>query len=263
MTATTPSISADVQSNLDSLVTHGYLLLRGAMDAATVAAWRACLQRQYDAKAWDIRNNVGNVAFDRLLEREPTLARPLVGHPSLAPYLRKLLGKQCQLRSLRAHVNPAAYTQEWHMDFYNYWEQEKEGLFAVRGLCVNTTFYLTDNTPQTGRLTFLKEYRNKPIPEELRPYQYYSEDRNNPFQKWCESQEQVHLHPNAGDVVIFFSHVPHQGAKLCDDAPGTMRANVVLHYQTNPMYPGITFVSQPGAAMAALGFDGTFPFAGK
>lgn len=251
------------EHNLNHLVTHGYLLLPKAIDSAAVLAWRECLQRHYDNKAWDIRNNVGNVAFDHLLEREPALAKPMVGHKSVSPYLCALMGKQCQLRSLRAHVNPSAYKQEWHMDFYNYWDQEKEGLFAVRGLCVNTTFYLTDNTPETGRLTFLKGYRNQPIPAELKPYQYYSEDPNNPFQKWCDSQEQVHLHPNAGDVVVFFSHVPHQGAKLRDDAPGMMRSNIVLHYQTNPMYHGITFVSQPQAAIAGLGFEGTFPFAGK
>lgn len=256
-------LPADFQKNLDALVNDGYVLIPGALDATTVQAWRAALQKQYDAKAWDIRNNVGNVAFDRLLEREPALARPMVGHASVAPYLKALLGKQCQLRSLRAHVNPAAYTQEWHMDFYNYWQQENEGKYAVRGLCINTTFYFTDNTPQTGRLTFLKDYRNRPVPEEFKHNQYYTEDRNNPFQKWCDAQPQVHLHPMSGDVVIFLSHVPHQGAKLRDDAPGTMRSNVVLHYQTNPMYPGITFVSAPHAALAALGFEGTFPFAGR
>ncbi|MCX5662832.1 MAG: phytanoyl-CoA dioxygenase family protein [Planctomycetota bacterium] len=257
------NLPADFQKNLDALVSDGFLLLRGALDPAAIQAWRDALQRQYDAKAWDIRNNVGNVAFDRLLEREPALARPLVGHASVAPYLKALLGRQCQLRSLRAHVNPAAYTQEWHMDFYSYWNQENEGKFAVRGLCVNTTFYLTDNTPETGRLTFLKEYRNRPVPAEFKDNQYYTEDRNNPFQKWCDAQPQTHLHPLAGDVVVFLSHVPHQGAKLRDDAPGTMRSNVVLHYQTNPMYPGAAFVSSPHAAVAALGFEGTFPFAGR
>ncbi|MCE9591598.1 MAG: phytanoyl-CoA dioxygenase family protein [Planctomycetes bacterium] len=260
---TTATLPENIQRNLDTLIADGFLLLPGALDMPTVQAWRDCLRKHHDAKAWDIRNNVGNVAFDRLLEREPALAKPLVGHASVAPYLRALLGRQCQLRSLRAHVNPAAYTQEWHMDFYNYWQQESEGRFAVRGLCINTTFYLTDNTPESGRLTFLKDYRNRPIPAEFKDNQYYTEDRNNPFQKWCEAQPQTHLHPMSGDAVIFFSHVPHQGAKLRDDAPGTMRANIVLHYQTNPMYPGISFVSQPHAAIAGLGFEGTFPFAGK
>jgi ectoine hydroxylase-related dioxygenase (phytanoyl-CoA dioxygenase family) len=60
-----------------------------------------------------------------LLEKDPETFRPLVAHESIRPYLDALMGPQCQLRSFRAHINPGAYEQEWHMDFYGYWRQPK------------------------------------------------------------------------------------------------------------------------------------------
>jgi len=56
--------------------------------------------------------------FDTLLDRDPETFRPLVAHPSVRPILEALMGPQCQLRSLRGHINPGPYQQEWHMDFY-------------------------------------------------------------------------------------------------------------------------------------------------
>ena len=170
-----------------------------------------------------------------------------------------MLGRQCQLRSFRAHVNPGAYTQEWHTDFGYYWDSPNEARHALRPLCINTTFYLTDNTPETGRLTFICGFCHKEVPPEVRTHGGY--DFNNKFHQWCEQQEHRHLHPMAGDAVVFFSHIPHQGAKLQQESDGPMRGNVVQHYQQTPMFPGIRFVSSPLAAIEALGYDGTFPFA--
>jgi hypothetical protein len=253
-----------VEQNLAQLQSDGFLLLRQALDPTTVATWKQILYELYAAERYEIRNGVGNVAFDKLLAIQPEMAKALIGHPSTAPYLQAIMGKQCQLRSLRAHVNPGPYTQEWHMDFYDYYYQaEKAGTqTAAQALCMNATFYLTDNTPDRGRLTFLKGYLEKPIPESLRPFLRYTEDRNDPFQKWCDESEQVHLYPMAGDVVIFYSHLPHQGAKFGVDPADDMRANIVLHYQQNPMFPGIRFVSDHQFTLDALGYKGTFPFAG-
>ena len=64
----------------------------------------------------------------------------------------------------------------------------------------------------------------------------------------------------AGDAVVFYSHIPHQGAKTGEDKPGKTRANIVLHYQQNPMFPGIRFVSTPQFTLDQLGYAGTFPF---
>lgn len=252
-----------LEQNLAQLKRDGFLLIPQALDAETVAKWKAILYGLYDRGEYQIKNGVGNVAFEKLLALQPEMSHELIGHPNTSPYLKAILGKQCQLRSFRAHVNPGAYTQEWHMDFYDYYYQaEKAGAEQpLVGLCMNTTFYLTDNTPEHGRLTFVKGYMGKPVPEDLRSHLRYTEDRNDPFQRWCEAQERADLHPMAGDAVVFFSHVPHQGAKFGIDAEGQMRANIVLHYQQNPMFPGISFVSDSQFTLETLGYKGTFPFA--
>ena len=64
----------------------------------------------------------------------------------------------------------------------------------------------------------------------------------------------------AGDVIVFFSHIPHQGAKLVQDAEHSPRSNIVLHYQQNPMFPDINFVCDPQFTLDQLGYADTFPF---
>ncbi|MCB0120665.1 MAG: phytanoyl-CoA dioxygenase family protein, partial [Caldilineaceae bacterium] len=162
---------ATIEQNLAQLQQDGFLLIRNALDPATVAQWKEVLYDLYAKKQYEISNGVGNVAFEKLLALQPAPARALMTHPSTAPYLKAILGQQCQLRSLRAHVNPAAYRQEWHMDCYDYYYQAEKAAAAqpLVGLCMNVTFNLTDNTPEHGRLTFVKGYLNQPVPEELRP----------------------------------------------------------------------------------------------
>ena len=257
------STAENIQEGIDQLNHDGFLLIPGALPIELVEKWKSSLYALYDRGAYEISNGVGNVAFEKLLALEPELTGELIGHDSVAPYLRGILGKQCQLRSLRAHVNPAAYLQEWHMDFSDYYYQveKSEAQRPAQSLCINSTFYLTDNTPDRARLTFVRDYLDRPIPEELLPFVRYTEDRNDPFQRWCDEQELVHLHPMAGDAVVFYSHIPHQGAKIGPDPEDEIRANIVLHYQQNPMFPGIKFVSTPQFTLETLGYAGTFPFA--
>ena len=245
-----------------ALKRDGFVLIPGALDEETIEQWKSILYGMYHRGEYEISNGVGNVAFEKLLALQPTLTKQLIGHPAVTPYLKAIMGKQCQLRSLRAHVNPAAYTQEWHMDFYDYYYQTEkaEAEQPASALCMNTTFYLTDNTPDRARLTFVKDYLERPVPDELIPYLRYTEDRSDPFQVWCDNAERVDLHPMAGDVVLFYSHIPHQGAKISPDPDGEIRANIVLHYQQNPMFPGIKFVSNPQFTLDTLGYAGTFPF---
>ena len=185
--------------------------------------------------------------FDTLLDREPETYRPLVGHTSVRPFLEGLMGKQCQLRSLRAHINPGKYLQEWHMDFYGYWEEKREAEkypLATTPIGINTTFYFQDNDPGEGHLKFIID-GHKSEPPHLYPM-----DRPR-FEKWCEAQPSAVLHPSAGDCVVFLSHIPHQGAKERDDME---RSNVVCHYQQTPMRETAWHVSKP------RGYEGTFPF---
>lgn len=254
------------RENIEHLERSGFLLIGKVLNEETVTRWRETLYDLYDKGAYEIDNSVGNVAFEKLLALRPELSRGLIAHSSVRPYLKAILGKQCQLRSFRAHMNPREYLQEWHMDFYDYWCQEEkaETSHPAIGLCMNTTFYLTDNTPERGRLRFLKNFYTQAVPEEIRKHTRGSgDDRTNPFQVWCDEQEHEDLYPMAGDAVVFYSHIPHQGSKIGTDAPGLIRANVVLHYQQNPMFPGIRFVSDPQFTLDQLGFQGTFPFAGN
>ena len=189
-----------LEQNLAQLKRDGFLLIPQALDLAVVEQWKKVLYDLYAQKRYEISNGVGNVAFEKLLQIEPEMAKALIGHPSTSPYLRAILGKQCQLRSLRAHVNPGAYTQEWHMDFYDYYYQAEKAAAEQPSiaLCMNATFYLTDNTPDHGRLTFVKGYLDQPVPDYLRPNLRYTEDRNDPFQRWCDEQNRADLHPMAG-----------------------------------------------------------------
>ena len=160
-----------LEQNLAQLNRDGFLLIPQALAPELVTCWKEILYELYAHKQYEISNGVGNVAFEKLLLLQPELAKGLMTHASTAPYLKTVLGRQCQLRSLRAHVNPGAYTQEWHMDFYDYYYQAEKAAAErpVIGLCMNATFYLTDNTPEHGRLTFVKGYMDRPVPEHLRP----------------------------------------------------------------------------------------------
>ena len=165
-------LGGDAPAGLADLERDGFLLVPGALDDEAVAWWKGTLYDLHRRGRNEIDNSVGNVAFESLLKVAPERSRLLVGHPSVAPYLKAILGKQCQLRSLRAHMNPRAYLQEWHMDFgdYQYQERKSEAGRPLRALCMNTTFYLTDNTPERGRLTFLTGYVDRRLPDEILPH---------------------------------------------------------------------------------------------
>ncbi|MBI4530891.1 MAG: phytanoyl-CoA dioxygenase family protein [Candidatus Latescibacteria bacterium] len=237
-----------VEHTLDQLEKDGFVLIEHALSPDETEHIRQRINHAREMGWEEGLNAVGNMWFDTLLDREPENFAPLVGHSSVRPYLEGMMGKQCQLRSLRAHINPGAYLQEWHMDFYGYWQERREVKkyrLAVPPAGVNTTFYFQDNGPGLGHLTFIK---NGHLVE---PPHLYPIDRPK-FEAWCEQQEHVVLYPKAGDCVVFLSHIPHQGAKERDDME---RSNVVCHYQVTPMYEGIWFVSR------ARGYAGTFPFA--
>ncbi len=235
---------------LRDLQENGFVVIENALGGEETARIR---QRINHARAmgWEEGlNEVGNMWFDTLLDREPETFAPLAGHPSVRPFLETLMGRQCQLRSLRAHINPGPYLQEWHLDFYGYWQEKREAArhpLASAPVGLNTTFYFQDNGPGIAHLKFIRQ-GHMSEPPHLYPF-----DRPK-FEAWCLAQEKVVIHPKAGDAVIFFSHIPHQGAK---ENAGLERSNVVCHYQVTPMYEGAWHVSNP------RGYAGTFPFSKK
>ena len=241
----------NLEAQLELLETHGYVVITGALSPEEVERCRTALN-EARANGWEEGlNHVGNMWFDSLLDRMPDVFGPLVAHPSVRPLLEALLGPQCQLRSLRGHINPGPYEQEWHMDFYGYWTQPLTARYATRGTGINTTFYFQDNGPGIARLTYVKNgHRIQPPPEAARPDGRSVSEAA--FNAWCDSLEQVTIYPKAGDCVLFFSHIPHQGAK---DNPDVERSNIVCHYQNNPFFEGIAHVS------STRPFSGSFPLA--
>jgi len=237
----------DIEGQLDQLDRDGYLLIPGALPPDEVELFRTRLNHAREQGWQGGLNPVGNMWFDSLLEQDPDTFNRLIAHRSVRPYLEALMGPQCQLRRVRAHINPGPYLQEWHMDFYGYWQQPKRRL-TLTGVGINTTFYFQDNAPELAYLRFVKG-GHLAEPPGLDRTQFTGYDMN-PFRAWCEAQEHVVLYPKAGDCVLFYSHIPHQGAKLVDQME---RSNVVCHYQVNPMHDRVWHVSRP------LGYEGTFP----
>jgi hypothetical protein len=240
---------SELETNLGRLERDGYLLIEGALTPEETERCRVALNAARENGWEEGLNSVGNMWFDHLLEQDSETFRPLIAHPSVRPYLETLLGPQCQVRSLRAHINPGPYHQEWHMDFYGYWDQPK-ARYAQKAIGFNTTFYFQDNGPGMAWLKFVRGgHLTRPggLQRGINAF-----DPENPFYRWCEGQPHDVLYPKAGDAVLFFSHIPHQGAKEDADLE---RSNVVVHYQCSPFYEGIWHVSAP------IGFAGTFPLA--
>ncbi len=240
----------NLEEVLDELESEGFILIPNALDTEQTEEVRVHINQARE-KGWEEGlNEVENMWFDTLLDREPEVFGPLVGHESIRPVLEGMMGPQCQLRSFRAHINPGPYHQEWHLDFYGYWQEKRRAekyRLAVPPVGVNTTFYFQDNGPGIAHLKFIKRgHTFEPGHLDEDPF-----DRAK-FEAWCEAQEHVVIYPKAGDAVVFISHIPHQGVKEDDSVE---RSNVVCHYQLTPMYEGAWFVSR------ARGYEGTFPFA--
>ena len=94
---------------LDTLERVGFVHVSGALTAAETEGVRKRIDHAREMGWQEGLNAVGNMWFDSLLQREPGNFRFLVAHPSVAPYLEGMMGRQCQLRSLRCHINPGPY----------------------------------------------------------------------------------------------------------------------------------------------------------
>ena len=79
---------ASTEEQLQQLKRDGFILLRNALAPELVAFWKDTLYGMYERGEYQIRNGVGNVAFEHLLALQPERARELMVHPSTAPFLR-------------------------------------------------------------------------------------------------------------------------------------------------------------------------------
>jgi hypothetical protein len=136
------------------------------------------------------------------------------------------------------------------MDFYGYWDQSEQGRYAAQGLALNTTFYFQDGGPDISQLEFVTGGHLK-RPAGIRRGAVIATEQNE-FTRWCESQPRTIVYPQAGDCLLFYSHIPHRGLKTDSRRE---RSNVVCHYQVNPFYPGVWFLSE------TIGDFGIYPFA--
>ena len=143
----------NIENQLDRLEQDGFILIEGALSPEETEHIRQRINHAREMGWEEGLNAVGNMWFDTLLDREPETYAPLIGHPNVRPYLEGMMGKQCQLRSLRAHINPGPYLQEWHLDFYGYWQEKRAAekhRFAVSPIGLNATYYFQDNDPRFG-----------------------------------------------------------------------------------------------------------------
>jgi Phytanoyl-CoA dioxygenase (PhyH) len=243
-------MSGTVIDPLDDLDAAGFVLIKNSLDAAESAAFSQRLRELYESDHPRGTNDVGTVWFDDALDVDRKLFGSLVAHPSIRAHLKALCGRQLQLRSLRGHYYPGPYRQHWHMDFYGYWQQKSEGRLAAQGTAINTTFYFEDGGPETSQVEFVTGGHLRP-PVGVERGRVVATEAND-FTHWCDDQPRSVVYPQAGDCLLFYSHIPHRGIKT---DPSSVRSNVVCHYQLNPFYPGVWFLSE------TLGDDGVYPLA--
>ena len=77
----------DLESILDELEREGFILIPGALDPEQTEEIRVHINQARENGWEEGLNEVGNMWFDSLLDREPETFGPLVGHESIRPVL--------------------------------------------------------------------------------------------------------------------------------------------------------------------------------
>jgi len=220
---------------LRQLDRDGLLVLKGALDEKAINQFDTEI-KEASEKGWASgRDASGNVWYDDFLARRKEVFEPLLYHPRWVRLLTALVGDQLQVRDMRIHENPGSYTQGWHMDFFGYWGQQRvtrRHRYGVNAIAFNVACYLQDNNVGEAQLAFVKN-GHLIEPPYLFPWEFPK------FAEWCEASEKIVINARAGDCVLFYSHIPHQGRKFVDNK---YRSNIVIHYQANPMHSNIWHV---------------------
>ncbi len=79
----------NIEAILDEHEKEGFVIIPGALGAGDVEEVRVHINQARE-KGWEEGlNAVGNMWFDTLLDREPEIFGPLVGHESIRPVLER------------------------------------------------------------------------------------------------------------------------------------------------------------------------------
>ena len=92
-----------IEQALDQLEENGHILVEGALSPEETEHVRQRINHAREMGWADGLNQVGNMWFDTLLDREPETFAPLVGHPGIRPYLE---GHDGQAMSIEKPANP-------------------------------------------------------------------------------------------------------------------------------------------------------------
>lgn len=147
------------QADLDFFDQNGYLIVRQALDADTVAAIVEASDRLLASDSRLYRQTTPNGRYDSFrncVTKDPVFL-PLIDHPTVLPTVVQLLG--ADLHMVTSHLiykdpdpegTPATFRQPgWHRDYHQ--AQRDMGDHRIQRLLVKCAYYLTDlSEPNSG-----------------------------------------------------------------------------------------------------------------
>jgi hypothetical protein len=174
----------------------GYCVLEGVHDSTELMDWQAA----YD----ELCAREGELVWlGNALEFNPDLFWPAATKARILDLLESLMGPFLQLDGLAINALPSVPAEDalkrvnsWHRDRYAIIPETHD---YVRPLACNTIFYLQDLEPTYGPLRVVPGSHRQPITvapgERLKP-----------------REDEVLLHPRAGDVVVTHFQLLHSGS---------------------------------------------------
>jgi hypothetical protein len=195
------------QQHVEQLWEDGYLLVRGALSPDQLSRVRAAFDRMDppDRIAPD-----GAACYGaHILDKDPAFAE-LIRHPSVDGVMAGLMGTGYEFYRMGGLKTPTTYAQPWHWDdvrWVNYCTLPVDQRPAEPPpVSAHTSFYLDTLTPETGFLKVPPGAHRRP--EVLTAPAFRPDNGQEPF------GPEVKLYPEAGDVIVFISHLPHRGVNF-------------------------------------------------
>ena len=220
---------------------HGYLILKGLLSPAEVAAANAAIDHHADQigirpndlanESTTLRGTTGRGDLGDMLTWEKPhcdIYREMMAHPKLAPYLEELLGPGFRLEGLGIITMDEGAEGFWFHEGGEPHDRSRGFLYRNgRMFCgmTNVAVQLTDVGPSDGGFACLpgSHKANFPCPDEIRLYH--------------EHQDRIlQLPAKAGDAFLFVECLMH----------GTLpwvakhqRRSVIMRYQSGVMSEGM------------------------